>query len=175
LNELRYLDLLEEKRALCDKEKLMKTYQKEKLMNAKVISDLERYALMEQVSSRQKSRELWLRDGDKCRKFFHQMANSNRRNKSIESLMVNCIVSIDHSEIREHIVQDYKSLYTKQFSWQPKLNGISFDSIAEVEANWLKRAFEEGEVFEVVKALNSDKPQTLIVFLSRSSKLVGMF
>lgn len=26
-----------------------------------------------------------------------------------------------------------------------------------VEANWLKRAFEEGEVYEMVKALNSDK------------------
>jgi hypothetical protein len=32
---------------------------------------------------------LWLREGEKCTKFFHQVANSNRRNNSIESLLVN--------------------------------------------------------------------------------------
>jgi hypothetical protein len=37
------------------------------------------------------------------------------------------------------------------------LDDLSFESISEVEANWLERAFEEGEVFEVVKALNSNK------------------
>jgi len=37
------------------------------------------------------------------------------------------------------------------------LDVLSFNSIGEVEANWLERAFKEGEVFEVVKALNSDK------------------
>jgi hypothetical protein len=37
------------------------------------------------------------------------------------------------------------------------LDDLSFESIGEVEANWLERAFEESEVFEVVKALNSDK------------------
>jgi hypothetical protein len=45
----------------------------------------------------------------------------------------------------------------KQFSWQLTLDDLSFESIGEVEANWLERAFEESEVFEVVKALNSDK------------------
>jgi hypothetical protein len=47
-----------------------------------------------------------------------------------------------------------------QFSWWPKLDDLSFDSIGEVEANWLEseRAFEDCEVFEVVKALNNDNP-----------------
>lgn len=41
LEELRDLDLLEEERTLCDEEKLGKV---------KIISDLERFALMEEMS-----------------------------------------------------------------------------------------------------------------------------
>lgn len=41
---------------------------------------------MEEFSCRQKSMALWLKEGDKCTKFFHRMANSNRRNTSIEAL-----------------------------------------------------------------------------------------
>jgi hypothetical protein len=37
------------------------------------------------------------------------------------------------------------------------LDDLSFDSMDEVEAIWLERAFEEEEVFEVVKAMNSEK------------------
>jgi hypothetical protein len=43
----------------------------------------------EEISWRQKSRALWLKGGDKCTKFFHRVANSNRRSNSIESLSVN--------------------------------------------------------------------------------------
>lgn len=45
-------------RALCDEEKLSK---------ARVISDLERSTLMEEVSCTQKSRAMWLRESDKCK------------------------------------------------------------------------------------------------------------
>jgi hypothetical protein len=37
------------------------------------------------------------------------------------------------------------------------VDGLSFDSIDEVEASWLEREFEEREVWEVVKAMNGDK------------------
>jgi hypothetical protein len=37
------------------------------------------------------------------------------------------------------------------------VDGLSFDSIAEAEARWLKRDFEEEEVRGVVKAMNGNK------------------
>jgi hypothetical protein len=37
------------------------------------------------------------------------------------------------------------------------LDGLSFGSIDAVEANWLEKAFEEGETSRVVKAMKGDK------------------
>jgi hypothetical protein len=49
---------------------------------------LERCSLMEEVSWRQKSEVLWLKEGDKCTKFFHSIAKSNRRYNSLDSLLI---------------------------------------------------------------------------------------
>jgi hypothetical protein len=48
------------------------------LRRVAVTNDLERITLLEEVSWRQKLRALWLREGDKCTNFFHQVVNSNR-------------------------------------------------------------------------------------------------
>jgi hypothetical protein len=71
-------------------------------------------------------------------------------------LLVDGTISTDQVEISEHIVQFYKNLYVEQFSWWPMLDDLSFDYIGEVEANWLERDFEKGEVLEVVKDMNGD-------------------
>jgi hypothetical protein len=55
-----------------------------------------------------------------------------------------------------HIVKFYQKLFTEQSRWRPLVDGISFDSILESEANWLERAFEE-EVRKVVLVMVKDK------------------
>jgi hypothetical protein len=82
-----------------------------------------------------KFRALWLKDGDKYTKSFHKVANSNRRKNSIDSLLIEGTLSTNRVEISKYIVQFYKRLYTKQFSWRPLVDGLSFDSIGETEAN----------------------------------------
>jgi hypothetical protein len=98
-----------------------------------------------------------MREGDKSIGFFHKVANSNRRNNLIDSLIVDGYISLNSKEIREHILQFYTRLYSEQFSWRPKLDGLLFNSIDVEEATWLERDFEESEVFEVLKALNQGK------------------
>jgi hypothetical protein len=71
--------------------------------------------------------------------------------------LIDGTISTSRLEINEHIVQLYKNLYTEQFNWRPLLDNLSFDSIDEAKASWLKRDFEEGEVLEVVKVMNGDK------------------
>ena len=51
----------------------------------------------------QKSRALWLREGDNCMKFFHRIGNSNRRKNSIDSLLVDGIISMNRVVINKRI------------------------------------------------------------------------
>jgi hypothetical protein len=66
------------KRVLIEEEKVREDFARE----------FERLLLCEKVSRRQKSMALWLRKGDKSIKFFHKVANSNRRNNTVNSLFV---------------------------------------------------------------------------------------
>jgi hypothetical protein len=54
------------------------------------------------------------------------------------------------------------------------LDGIPFHTISEEEAEWVERAFEDMEVFEVVKDTNRDKDSGLDGFLWHSSMLFGI-
>ena len=55
------------------------------------------------------------------------------------------------------------------------MDDLSFDSIGEEETIRLERPFKEDELFEVVKAKNSDKAKRLDSFIRCFSKLVGSF
>jgi len=148
MEELCALDSLEEQRDLIPKEKARK---------CGVIRDLENSILQEEISWRQKSGALWLKEGDKCTKFFHRIANSNRRSNSIESLSINGSISSDQQVIRDHVAQFYKSLFAEPFNWRPKMDNLVFDNLDAGEASSLELPFEEREVLEVVKGLNRDK------------------
>ena len=44
---------------------------------------------MEEISSRQESREIWLKKGDKNTRFFYRMANSNRKRNCLAKIKIN--------------------------------------------------------------------------------------
>jgi hypothetical protein len=86
-----------------------------------LIRDLERAFLKEEINWRQKFRIKWLKEGDKCTKFFHMMANSNKRYNTIDSLLINGSLSSNLAAIREHGVNYYKSMFAKSMSWRPRV------------------------------------------------------
>ncbi|KAF5459634.1 hypothetical protein F2P56_019568, partial [Juglans regia] len=92
--EIQELDRLQEVRPLSEEEQLQRTV---------LVADLERIILQEEMSWRQKSRALWLREGDRSTKFFHSIANSHRRNNNIEVLKIEGMECRDEEVIKEHV------------------------------------------------------------------------
>jgi hypothetical protein len=61
---------------------------------SRITSELEAIFLQEEISWRQKSRIWWLKKGDKCTKFFHQVANANRLHLTRQLLAVILLISM---------------------------------------------------------------------------------
>jgi hypothetical protein len=146
--ELKMLDRIVEGRQLTEEEKMRRI---------RVSREVENSILQEEICWRQKSRVRWLKEGDKCTKFFHLVANANRRNNSIESLIVDGLPTSDPAVISEHIVDYYNSMFTEPLSWRPRLDNLEFDMLNDIEATSLEEPFEEREVWEVIKGMDRDK------------------
>ena len=105
-------DLWSKLNVLEAKEETLRLTAEEKLDQSNLRTDIEKLTLMEEISWRQKSRVLHLKEGDANTKFFHRMANSNRKNNGIESLMVNGTLSSDQGIIADYITHFFMNLYS---------------------------------------------------------------
>jgi hypothetical protein len=148
LEGIQEMDVLAENRGLLEEEKMKKE---------DMARELEGTLLCEEIHWRQKSRALWLKEGDSNTRYFHKMANSHRRYNRVETLRIEGVLSNDPNEVKEHIVNFYQNLYTEQSNWRPRMDNQAFSSIDEEEKAWLEREFEEMEVWEVVKGMEGDK------------------
>lgn len=79
LNELAELDLIQDNRSLTEDEMMIR---------ATVVVELEELAKNEEARWRQKSRVLWLKQGDNNTKFFQRMASTHKRFNTIDRLVV---------------------------------------------------------------------------------------
>ena len=85
------------------------------------------------------------------------MANSNRRNNGIESLLVNGNSSYDQGMIENCITQFFINLYSEQQVIRPFLDVLEFPMISGDNAVWLERPFKVVEIYEVIQNFNGDK------------------
>ena len=85
------------------------------------------------------------------------MANSNRRNNSISTLLIDGELSTDQTAIGEAITQFYTGLYMDEVGWRPKLDKLDFPILSNDDAGLLVRPFDEEEVVGVMKGFNGDK------------------
>ena len=83
---------------------------------------MERKMLVKTIRSglicwRQKSREHWLKEGDRNIGFFHRMANSHRRRNSLMNISINGRRFDPESELKEGLVGAFQSLLSAPNSW----------------------------------------------------------
>ena len=62
---------------------------------------------MEEVSWRQKSREIWLREGDKNIGFFHKMTNAYKRSNWLRNIIINGVWCTEENEIQEGVARAF--------------------------------------------------------------------
>ena len=84
----------------------------------------EKWVLMEETAWRQKSRKLWLREGDKNTGYFHKMANAHKRVNSMVKIKINGTWVSKESDIKEGVVQAFHSLLSETDEWRPRCNGL---------------------------------------------------
>ncbi|XP_055836405.1 uncharacterized protein LOC129905041 [Solanum dulcamara] len=112
----RELDQLAELRTLSAQEKAQS-------LNLKL--QLQQIATAEEMSWRQKSRCLWLKEADKNTKFFQRMDNSHRRGNSIERLRIGDELTEDKGRIKDGILKYYQQIYKEAESWTPGPDGYT--------------------------------------------------
>ena len=133
-------------------------------------SQIQNLLSLEEVSWRQKSRMLCIKEGDKNTKFFHKVANSRRRYNQISMLEVDGVIYEDESEMADQVVQFYKNLYKEIEEWRPFVEGLEFDQIEGLERGWLERRFEKEEVLCVVRELEGDNNTKFIHKVANSRR-----
>ena len=108
---------------------------------AKAKEDFKSWALMEETSWRQKSRETWLKERDRNTGFFHRMANAHKRRNCLKSISINGRKIEKEAEIREGLVNAFHNLLSALGGWCPPLPDLALNAIGYEEAARLEEIF----------------------------------
>ena len=96
---------------------------------------------MEEISWRQKSRECWLKEGDRNTGYFHRMAIAHRRRNCLTKISINGKRLDKEAEIKEGLIVAFKNLLSTPRVWRPSLLELSFNEIELEVASKLEEVF----------------------------------
>ena len=91
--------------------------------------EYEKWVLMEEIFWRQKSREVWLKEGDRTISFFHRMANCHKRRSNLTKIKINGTWLGDEHEIQGGVVSAFQHLLSDPSDWCPSLDGFVFERL----------------------------------------------
>ncbi|RVW91339.1 hypothetical protein CK203_035398 [Vitis vinifera] len=102
------------------------------------LEDYKKWDLLEETSWRQKSRKIWLREGDKNTKYFHKMANARARRNFLSKIRVNGVTLSSIEDIKDSVYRTYQSLLSEFGDWRLSINGLNFKGLGEGVASSLE-------------------------------------
>ncbi|WJZ98579.1 hypothetical protein VitviT2T_017093 [Vitis vinifera] len=116
-----------------------------------------KWVLLEEASWRQKSREIWLKEGDRNTRFFLQMANAHRRRNQPTRVKVNGRWFTKESEIKEEVSRAFQGLLANPSGRKPNIDGLILERLEDLDVEGLEKPFSEKEVFSALSSFYGEK------------------
>ena len=116
-----------------------------------------KWVLLEEVSWRQKFKEIWLKEGDRNTRFFHQMTNAHRRKNQLTRVKVNGRWLTEESEIKKEVSRAFQGMLVDPGDWKPGIDGLNFERLEELDVEGLDKPFSEEEVFGALSGFCGEK------------------
>lgn len=104
---------------------------------------------------RQKSQEVWLKEGDRNTKFFHMSIMMRRRRNKILGIMDNKKWVHDSRKIGDYFTMKFQELYKTDYPHiPPEVDGIGYNYVMDQEIKDLIRIPTEQEIKDCVEKLH---------------------
>ncbi|GLU18032.1 hypothetical protein SLE2022_343540 [Rubroshorea leprosula] len=107
--------------------------------------------------SQQKSRKMWLKEGDANSRFFHNCIQGRWRRSEINSVQIDGVQVTGVEKIKEEVARYFQTLFTEERWKRPKLDGVNFKQVSQADNELLTGVFSEEEVKEAVWDCDSSK------------------
>ena len=106
------------------KEKISRLSLEELEARKEAREEYKKWVLLEEITWRQKSKEVWLKEGDRNTSFFHKMANAHKRRNNVDKIRINGVWLTEENGIKEGIVNAFRSLLSNPGDWHPSVSGL---------------------------------------------------
>ena len=153
-------NLLTELMDLDAREELVGLSDEDQIRHLQIKGDIEQLASLEEIPWRQKSRALYVKEGDNNTRFFHRLANSHRNASQIKRIEVDGVLYEDEPDVRSQLVFFYQGLFKETEVGRPTMDGLDFACIEEGERSSLEKEFTKEEVTQVLREMEGDKAPT---------------
>ncbi|XP_058726636.1 uncharacterized protein LOC131597999 [Vicia villosa] len=112
---------------------------------------------MKESMLRLKSRQLWLKEGDKNSSYFHNSLKERRRRNAI-TVVTDQNGSVDGVADVKRVVKDhFEDFYKEKNRSRPTPVGLDFRKLREEDRTWIERPFSEEEIKVAVWDCNGNK------------------
>ncbi|CAN0926052.1 hypothetical protein LINGRAHAP2_LOCUS35105 [Linum grandiflorum] len=139
------------------KEEVNQLEEDERVSRCLLKCNLDKLWKMEEISWKQKFRDSWLKAGDRNTRYFHRLANYNRRKNTLNNITVDRILRQGHTELATAVVAFYDNLFSETTNVRPFPKGLRFSTINPSLAGDLVVPFSEHEIRNAVFSCVGDK------------------